>query len=164
MRRVKRVLSVVVAAGMILGIPSSGLWATSAVPEPGAFGIPINPNASGTKLAGFMSIAYDIEMDTTGCPATGRRVNNMFVVLTLQQGNNIRPFNGSLDPAETFCFPGDTNQQVAFMFGIVSQQAIPHFFACQAGLTCPAFEVKSITNFLSSANGAMSMNITLAVH
>jgi len=159
--QIRKAVSLLLVAGFILAVPSSQLGATSAVPEPGAFGIPINPNASGTKLAGFMSIAYDIDVDS-GCDSQ-RRVNNMYVVLTLQQGNNIKPFNGSLDPSAPFCFPGDTAQQVSFMFGLVSQQAIPFFFGCQPGL-CPTFEVKSITNFLSSSNGAMSMNITLAVH
>lgn len=163
MNRATRTLSVLTVAGMILAMGPSGLWATSNVPEPGAFGIPINPNASGTKVSGPVSVAYDIHEDFVSCPDLGRRVDNMFVVLTLQQGNNIRPFNRALDPSTPFCFPGDTNQQVTFFLGLIAEEVIPHFFGCAPGVNCPSFEVKAITDFLSSSNGAMSLNITLAV-
>src|SRR5215470_18958298 len=93
MKRAKRTLSLLLVAAMLLAVPSSGLWATSAVPEPGAFGIPINPNASGTKVSGPMTVAYVFAtVPDTVCPSQ-RLVQNMFVVATLQQGNIVQPFN-----------------------------------------------------------------------
>ena len=163
MNRTRRTLTMLLLTAITLAMAPSLMQATSNVPEPGAFGIPINPNASGTKLSGPVSIAYDIEPDAATCPS-GRRVFNMFVVLTVQQGNNIKPFNRALNPApEGFCFPGNTNQQVALFLGLIADEVIPFFFQCTPGVNCPAFQVKAITDFLSTSNGAMSLNLTLAV-
>lgn len=168
MNRAKKTISVLLVAELILAAFPAWLGATSAVPEPGAFGIPINPNASGTKLSGPMSVVYDIVVDNS-CDSL-RRVLNVFVVTTLQTGNAIRPFNRALDPASGFCFGENTSGQLQLVTGLITEEAMPFFFGSQIG-SCvdtvgmrPCWEVKSITNFLSSGEGALSLDITLAVH
>jgi hypothetical protein len=170
MSRRHAVLTVLLLAGVILAVGPSGLWATSAVPEPGNFGFfPINPNASGTKVSGPMSLAYDIVVDET-CP-TSQRVLNAFLVTTLQVGNSIKPFNRALDPPAPFCFGENTDAQVQLVTKLIDDEVMPFFFSGSKIEACvetsgvrPCWEVKSVTNFLPSGTGAMSLNITLAVH
>ena len=175
MKRAKRMLSLLLVAAMVLAVPSSGLWATSAVPEPGAFGIPINPNASGTKVSGPMSVAYQITASADPSCTSGRQVQNMFVVVTLQLGNTIQPFNRDFSttspPTPPFCFDNQ-NAQVNFILGLVYQAlASPSFFGSAIG-NCtldtygvrPCWEVKAVTNPLSTGTGALTTTITLAVH
>lgn len=163
MKAKKRALSVLLVAGMILGTPVPGLWATSAVPEPGAVGIPIDPNASGTKVVGPLSLAYDFGGSTFDCPLF---VNNVFVVLRLKKGVDERTFNGDFGPV---CSPADTRPQVTFVFGLISGGVMQHFFGFSinpcvetAGIA-PCWAVKSVTSLLSSGTGAVSMDIDLAV-
>lgn len=164
MNRATRTASVLLLTGMMLSLATPALPTGSGLPEPGAFGIPINPNASGTKLSGPMTIAYEIqEVDIVTC-LSGRLVNNMFVVVTLEQGNNIKPFNRDFTKVgqAPICFDNQA-AQVNFVFALIHDQVIPFFFGCLPG-QCPLFEVKSITDFLTSNTGALSLNITLAVH
>ena len=173
MSRAKTTVKVILIAAMALGTGASGLWATSAVPEPGAFGIPINPNASGTKVSGPMTVAYSIStVDNTVCDST-RRVDNMFVVATLQQGNTVQPFNRdfSLTGTQPFCFDNQF-AQVNFILGLVYDAlASPKFFGAPIGNCAldtngarPCWEVKSVTDPLSTGQGALTTTITLAVH
>ena len=174
MKRAKRTLSLLLVAAMLLAVPSSGLWATSAVPEPGAFGIPINPNASGTKVSGPMSVAYQITASADPSCTSGRQVQNMFVVVTLQLGNTIQPFNRDFSTppgTQPFCFDNQI-AQVDFILDLVYQAlASPNFFGSVIG-NCtldtagarPCWEVKSVTNPLSTGQGALTTTITLAIH
>ena len=123
-----------------------------------------DPTAGGTKFSGTLTIAFVFAEDPAGCPETERRIDNMHVVLTLSQGNNIKPFNTDFVASGTapFCFLGES-QQTQLVLGLIRSQVIPHFYnGCIPG-SCPDFKVKSITDFLSSGTGAISMNITLAV-
>src|SRR5215831_8631006 len=175
MSRTKTTVKVILIAAMALGTSASGLWATSAVPEPGAFGMPINPNASGTKVSGPMSVAYQITNSADPSCLSGRQVQNMFVVVTLQQGNIIQPFNRDFSttspPTAPFCFDNQ-DKQVNFILGLVYQAlASPLFFGSAIG-NCtldtynvrPCWEVKAVTNPLSTGTGALTTTITLAVH
>jgi len=169
MNRATRTLSVLAVAGMILVLVPSGLWAESAIPDAGAFfGDLLDPNAPGTKVFGTLTIAYVFTADPP--PACeGIIINNMFVVATLAHGNDVRPFNrdfsDTVPVTQPFCF-NDTDAQVTFVLGLLTDKVIPHFFGpCGTATTpaCPSVKVKSITDFLSSGTGAVSANITLAV-
>jgi hypothetical protein len=94
----------------------------------------------------------------------------MYVVLTLQQGNNMLPFNTDFTQTPTtapFCFE-DTPSQIKFVLDLIRNKAIPHFYGncipvTLPGSTCPKFLVKALSNFASSGTGAVSTNITIAV-
>ncbi len=165
MKRVNKILSVVVAVGMILLAAPSTLWAESAVPDPGNFFAltpEFDPQASGTKYSGTLTVAYVFSNDL---PCPGLTINNMYVVVTLQQGNDMKPFNTDFTRTSTvpFCFD-DTPRQIQYVLDLIRNQAIPHFYGnCIPGSTCPKFNVKALSNFLSSGTGAVSTNITIAV-
>jgi hypothetical protein len=165
-------LAVFLVAAMILLLTPSGLRAESAVPTPGAFfgltpGL-FDPNAPGTKLSGTLAIAYDAGPAPEGCASF--LINNMYVVLTLQQGNSLKPFNThfGLAGVAPFCFD-DQVAQVNFVVGLVNAQVMPFFFGssifscAETGGVRPCWAIKSVTNFLSSGTGANSSTITLAV-
>lgn len=166
MKQAKHLLTAAAAAALVAAAPGAAL-AESAVPNPGEFFSTtpeFDPTAGGTKFSGTLTIAYVFAEDPVGCPETERRIDNMHVVLTLSQGNNIKPFNTDFVASGTapFCFLGES-QQTQLVLGLIRGQVIPHFYnGCIPG-SCPDFKVKSITNFLSSGTGAISMNITLAV-
>jgi len=183
-------VSVLLLAGMILAIAPSGLWATSAVPEPGAIGIPIDPTATGTKVFGPLSVYYELEevplptkknqpdpLPPSASPCPSRIVvDNMFVVVRLQNGTgkNVvekvfsRDFTKTSPVTLPICFE-NTAAQVDFVFDLITDQAMPFFFGSAiqpcvlTANTPPCWAVKSITNFLSSGTGAVSMDIELAV-
>lgn len=190
MGRAKRTVSVLLLAGMILAFVPSGLWATSAVPEPGAIGIPLDPTATGTKVFGPLSVSYVLEFvpestkknqadplpaSASPCP-TRIVVDNMFVVVRLETGTgkNVLEKVFSIDFTKTspvtlpICFE-NTAAQVDFLFDLITAQAMPYFFGSSVqpcvltGGTHPCWAVKSITDFLSSGTGAISMDIELAV-
>ena len=132
----------------------------------------INPQASGKKVTGFVTIAYDF----VEVPADQQNfcqtiwINNMFVVATMNYRKQTKPFNRDFTAADgtqiqpSFCFD-DFQSQVNFVLGLIRQEVIPTFFGpCDAGSNCPSFEVKAIKQFLSSGEGAVSMQLRLAVH
>lgn len=167
----KRALTTFAVAAVAAAMPISG-WGESAVPKPGEFFGSFDeydPMAGGTKYSGNLSVAFVFTTDPVDCPDApeNRRVSNMFTILTLKQGNSIRPFNAdfraSATKAETpsFCFLGE-NEQIAFITTFIREQVVPSLYSCFSG-GCPGFKVKDITNFLSSGTGAFSSDITIAV-
>ena len=170
MKRINRILGILITTALTSIAVPSALWAESGVPDPGNFFATtpeFDPNANGTKYSGTLTITYVFSNRLT-CP--GLTISNMYVVLTLQQGNDMKPFNTDFTRSGTtpFCFD-NTPAQIQFVLNLIRDQAIPHFYgSCPpiavAGSTCPRpFKVKSLTNFLSSGTGAVSTNITIAV-
>lgn len=172
------------AVAMLAAVPGAA-FAESAVSDPGNFFAEtpeFDPMASGTKYSGTLSIAYVFTEDNVNCigaEENGLRVSNMFVVLSLQHGNGISPFNSDfranpdLGKAETpsFCFFGDTHQ-IAFILEMIRTRVIPSLYEpCVARLpgmpvdasSCPDFAVKSVSNMISSGQGALRADITIAV-
>jgi hypothetical protein len=154
------------AAAMLAAAPEATMG-ESAVPNPGEFfqfTPEFDPQASGTKYDGTMTIAYVFADDPAGCSDSERRIDNMYVVLTLSKGSEVRPFNADFVSTQTapFCFLGES-QQTQFVLSIIRNQVLPHFYAgCFPG-SCPAFKVKSVSDFLSTGTGAISMKISIAV-
>lgn len=107
MKAMRKTLSVMVAAGIVLAGTPSTLLAISAVSDPGAFGITVDPNASGTKVSGFITLTWDIERGTEKAQQNclteqqraegfvGEWVNNLYVVASMQKGSDFRPFNSN---------------------------------------------------------------------
>jgi hypothetical protein len=189
MKLSKKLVKMAAAAAITLLSAPSAVWAESAVPEPATFfaNTPeFDPNAAGTKYSGTLSIAYVFTPDPVGCSAFNDiRISNMFVVLSLQQGNQISAFNSDFrantDPnpligkpeTPSFCFLGES-QQMDFVTQMIRTRIIPDLYApCTArpvdptqvtpGVSCPEFKVKSVSNMLSSGHGSLRADITIAV-
>jgi hypothetical protein len=183
----RRILAVAAAAGVI--IAAAPLWADSAAPTGNAAdfldGVHCpnpgtapnysdasptdcyNPNASGTKFSGTLTVVYGKIQD----PVTQQScVYNVFVNLTLQQGNFLVPFttdyeNGvrphagtSLSFSASCLSPGENeDEQVRVIIDLIRKTVIPFFYPglCGGGAfsgqgTCPSFQVKDISNFVST--------------
>lgn len=176
MKRASRMLSVVAAAGIMLATAPSMLWAGSAAPtnDPADFlaGFDVfDPNASGTKYDGTLTIAYESAVPPDGVSCEGIFYRNMYVVLALQHGNQSAPFTTQyLDsyPNSGFCgLDGERAKQVQVFIDLIRFNVKPVF--CPE---CTEFKVKSITNFqyiqpgtpLSSAHsGGLSADVTIAL-
>ena len=158
--RSRRVLGLLLALAMTGMVTAPQVYAESAVGDPNTT-FSLNPNASGTKVTGTMTIAYD-----QGAPCNGTFfINNMWVVLFLTKGNLSKPFDRDLlsSGLSGFCF-SDQVAQENFVRAIIENDVIPFFFNCTAGVNCPSYEVKTMTTPLPSGTGALAANITLAVH
>jgi hypothetical protein len=181
-----------VAAGLTFLFASSPAWAESAVQEPANFFATtpeFDPNAAGTKYSGALSIAYEFTADPVGCSLAAGfnevRISNMFVVLSLQHGNAITPFNtdfrANSDPnpligkpaTPSFCFIGE-DHQIRFILEMIRTRIVPSLYApCTArpvdptqiipGVSCPEFKIKSVSNMISSGHGSLRSDITIAV-
>ena len=153
------------ATGLLLAMPLA--LAESQVPDPGAFGILVDPNADGTKIYGPVTLSYVYEANAT-C-ASGRFVRNLYAVASLTKGNLTQPFNtnytdyaaanGGVDLADCF---DNQNKQVELLRYFIASVIIPKFFGC-SGSACPGFTIKSIKNFLTTGVGAGYMDVVLAV-
>ena len=137
-----------------------------------------DPNASGTKLTGKLTVVYDkttSDVCTIGTPF----VRNMYVNITLDQGNVLAPFttdylNGPPSHSTGFCMLSNTPEQVKVMVELIRTHVIPFFFNCDPASpgSCPGFRVKSVTNFQYTTgdprlipnqnNGGFSADITIA--
>jgi len=155
------------AAAMLAVAP--GLRAESNVPitDLGAFGVLVDPNASGTKVSSATAFAYEYEIGTpraTACPS-GRWVKNLHVVATAQKGNSIQPFNSNyaLAGLENLqdCFENQANQ-LTFLKFFIDRVVIAGLYNCVPG-GCPQYAVKSIKNFLTTGVGGASLEVELAV-
>lgn len=185
MSRTRRTLSVVAAAGIILAAPSTLRALDSAVPDPGtAFDITVDPNAPGTKVWGFITLAAEVEIGTERAQlcvpeelrntVPGVWVNNVHAVATMQKGSNLQPFNsnytdtnipGALQPLQD-CFD-NRNKMAAFVKYVIEGIVIPGFFGCGSGSlpSCPPYAVKRISDILPSNKIGFSaiLEIELAV-
>ena len=178
MTSARKALSVLLAGLMLATVPS-GLWATSAVSDPNTpFGIQVDPNASGTKLSGELTLAYEVVLVTNACDGSAsvpaKLVLNIFAVLTLQKGNTAQTFNGDIQHAGVgwnaagVCFDEHQPFALSFVDGLITTKVIPSptFFGPCGGVgqpACPNYAVKSLTNILSSGGGGLSADIVLAV-
>lgn len=188
----RKSLNLGAAAGLMFLFASSPVWAESAVQEPANFFATtpeFDPNAAGTKYSGTLSIAYEFTKDAVGCSvASGNnevRISNMFVVLSLQHGNAITPFNTDFraNPDEnpligkpatpSFCFIGE-DHQIRFVLEMIRTRIVPSLYSpCTArpvnpneiipGVSCPEFKIKSVSNMISSGHGSLRSDITIAV-
>lgn len=157
----------------LLALGSTAARSESGIDDPTAFFaglVNINPQASGKKVSGSVTIAYDFveSDDPDACPSI--IVNNMFVVATMAYRKQTKVVNRDFTAPDgttnevPFCFDS-IDRQVNFVLGLIRSEVIPAFFGpCVAGSTCPDFEVKALKQFLSSGEGAVSMRLRLAVH
>jgi hypothetical protein len=155
----RTILNALILAAMVLAAAPLAAWAESNVPEPGQlFPNEINPAATGKKLTGFLTIAYEFaeSPDPDACPSIF--INNMFAVTTLERRGVVKPFNSDFTKTGTppFCFD-NLQGQVDFVRGLL-REAVLFFFGPTA-----TFQVKSVKEFLSTGTGAISMEIKLAV-
>jgi len=167
MKRTRFSLMLVMLALLALG--STAARSESGVDDPTAFFaglVNINPQASGKKVTGFMTIAFDFTDPTDDCASV--TINNMFVTTTMSYRKQTKVFNRDFTAPDgtinevPFCFDS-IDRQVNFVLGLIKDEVIPFFFNCAPG-TCPPFEVKALKQFLSSGEGAVSMQLRLAVH
>jgi hypothetical protein len=183
----RKSLNTIVLAVMLVGVIPTAPLATSNVPEPGAIGVPINPDAIGKELIGSITLNYVISEDVEGICATGRVVENVFVVARFQKNKKHLKdkkallFNRALNPEFAYCFIDET-PEIQLVMDLVAQQVIPAFFGpCRPDDSalaafrhgpprrgprqpCPEFEIKSIPMFESSGTGALRLDVLLAVH
>jgi hypothetical protein len=188
----RKSLNLGAAAGLTYLFAFSPVWAESGVQEPGNFFATtpeFDPNAPGTKYSGTLSIAYEFTQDAVGCSIAAGfnevRISNMFVVLSLQHGNAITPFNTDFranpdtEPTigkpvtPSFCFIGEEHQ-IRFVLEMIRTRIVPTLYAgCTArpvdpiqivpGVSCPEFKIKSVSNMISSGHGSLRSDITIAV-
>jgi hypothetical protein len=167
MNRTRRTLSVLLVVAVVFAIAPSPLWAVCEVPTPGSIGIPVNPNASGTKLFGTLTIFYNITdichingTPSPACACDTQVKTQVFAVLKLQSGNTIATFSDGI--TTPICFE-DSSDQVTLIENLVQSQVLPFFFPGQPGGT---FQVKSLTNIVPNAGSpteSVSMDVVLAV-
>ena len=169
-------LAIVAVAATMLAAPSA-VRAESAVSDPGNFfaNTPeFDPNAPGTKYSGSLTVAYLFTEDTANCSGelqNGFRVSNMFLVFSMLRANVVTPISADFraNPAmgkgvtPSFCFFGEP-EQVAFILDMIRTQVIPTLYpACVPGVACKPFKVKSVSNVISTGQGALRADITIAV-
>ena len=142
-------VTVLVTTFSTVSVASAGSCETA---TPGDIGVAVNPNASGTKVAGTLSFGYDnlTEDSANNCVRA-----DVVAVLRVQKNSNVLPFSAGLDNVCT----NDFLAQNALIQTLVTQKVIPAFFgtapgaitydpACPPGTWC----VKSLTNILPSQN------------
>ena len=156
-----RVSAFVVSALAVL--PTA--WAESQVGDPGPFGITVDQNASGTKVAGPVTLSYQYEdVPTSTCPSR-RFVRNLFAVATLTKGNQMTAFSSNYvlagHPELADCFENQVNQ-LAFLKLFIDTVIIPQFFSCTPG-SCPSWVIKSVKNFLTTGVGGGYFDVEFAV-
>jgi len=121
-----------------------------------------DPNAAGTKLNGTLTVVY-AKGESPDCKTPF--VKNMFVNITLDQGNVRLPFtadylNGPPRHETGFCMLSNTLEQVKVMTEVIRKKVIPFFFTCDADSpgSCPAFKIKAITNFQYTTGHPLLVN------
>ena len=161
-------LGLAVFAMLLAGAPAA-LRAESNVPvtELGAFGVLVDPNASGTKLSSMVAFAYEYEEGTERALACrlDRWVRNLHVVATVTRGNTIQPYSSSYSQAGLDnlqdCFD-QQDKQIAFFKYFIDRVVIAKIYNCVPG-GCPQYAIKSIKNFLTSGVGGASLEVEIAV-
>jgi hypothetical protein len=156
-------------AAAMLAVAPAALRAESNVPitDLGAFGVLVDPNASGTKLSSSVAFAYEYETGTdraNACDST-RWVKNLHVVATVEKGNDLDVLssNYSLAGLEALqdCFDRQ-DKQLEFFKYFIDRVVIAKVYDCVPG-GCPTYAVKSIKNFLTTGFGGASLQVELAV-
>jgi len=121
-----------------------------------------DPQAGGTKLTGTLTVVY-AKGESPDCKTPF--VKNMFVNITLDQGNVRLPFtadylNGPPRHETGFCMLANTLEQVKVMTEVIRKKVIPFFFTCDPDIkaSCPIFKIKAITNFQYTTGHPLSVN------
>ena len=159
-----------VVATMLFAVTPAALHAESniGIPTDGVlFGIPVDVNASGTKLFAFVTFAYEYEGFTPRANACDslRWVKSIHVVATVQKGATTQPFSSNYGLAGKDdlqdCWDNQANQ-LAFFKYVIEEVVIAGFYQCVPG-GCPSYAVKSVKNFLTTGVGGASLEAELAV-
>ena len=134
----------------------------------GAFGILVDPNASGKKLTSFVAFAYEYETGTPradACDST-RWVKNLHVVAAVTKGNNTDTVssNYSLAGKENLqdCWDNQPNQ-IAFFKYFIEEVVIPKVYNCISGGCPTTYAVKSIKDFNTTGFGGATLQVEIAV-
>lgn len=175
MRMGKKVLCLL-GAIVIVTAPAT-VRGDSAAPVQGVFSEILDPNASGTKLDGPLTIYYPIISPGTPC-GDFDFVVNMFFTLRLAKGNDLFAFGGEMTTApdgEALCYFGHLEEQVQHIANFVQCTVVPAIFGNQGPVACPGTSalpvaLKSVTDLtqdgqpLAATNSFYaSMEITIAV-
>ena len=188
MKSCKSMLSIVMGGALLAVVPSA-LWAESgaraeaseflngAVCPPPAGAPCFDPSAGGQKIVGTLAVVYE---KGTSDDCITPYVQNMYVLLTLEQGNKRVPFSSDYihgPPAHDrgFCMLNNAPDQVQVILALVRNRVLPYFYSCDANTagSCPGFKVKSVTNFQYTTGdpllipnpnvGGFSADISIAV-
>lgn len=155
--------AVTFVAATFAGLPSA--WAESQVGDPGPFGITVDPNASGTKVSGPVTLSYQYEDVPLSTCQSRRFVRNLYAVATLTKGNQMTAFSSNYvligRPDLADCFENQVNQ-MAFLKLFIDTVIMPGFFGCAPG-SCPPWVIKSVENFLTTGVGAGYFDVVIAV-
>lgn len=179
MRTSKKVLCLLLLAGVIIATAPSTLWGDSAVSTEGLLaalqdlGI-FDPNASGTKLSGPLTIYYQ-RVDSPGaCPSGSDHEVNMFFTLRLKKGGDLFAFAGEKETVagDPLCYFADLVEQLEHIANFVRCTVVPAIFGGSCPATAPPAFLKSATDITQDgqplASGVddpfyMSMEVELAV-
>jgi hypothetical protein len=162
MRNIGKAVSVLLMAAMIVTLVPGLLWAGA---ETGSGGIiPTNPNASGTKVSGPVTIFYDVIEDLT-CDSV-QRLTGISVVMALTKGNTLNTFSNDFSlSAAAPCFPA-IDTQISLITQFIQLVVIPILFPATP---TASFEYKSATapsptQTPTADSFAVSLNVVIAVH
>ena len=144
-----------IAAGAVYvaAAPSLVVAEGSQVPVNNAFGLTIDPQASGTKLNGYVTLSFDIEFDTQranlicNVPSDGKYVLNLYVVATMQNGSTVKHFSSDYNHAGLALQDCLSNQEKQVQFlrdHVLATLIIPAFFP-PCGANCPAYAIKRLS-------------------
>lgn len=142
----KRIFRSIAALGVVALLAPSVLWAESGAPhgDPGLhLGSFYDPNASGHKLSGTMSIIYDKTPVPLDQCAEGFFINKIHISITMGQNATYAPFTAGHEAR--FCMGREHRLQAQMVLDVISNKVIPFYFGCTIG--CPGFMVKSITDY-----------------
>jgi hypothetical protein len=160
-------LGLAVFAILLSAAPALRAESNVPVTDLGAFGLLVDPNASGTKLSGVVAFAYEYEEGTERALACrlDRWVKNLHVVATVTKGNTTHPLSSNysfagLDNLQD-CFDNQ-DKQVAFFKYFIDRVVMGTIYNCVPG-GCPQYAIKSIKNFLTSGVGGASLEVEIAV-
>lgn len=157
----KRVLGTLLV-GLILATAPVAAWADSDVIVGGVV-IPTDPNASGTKVTGVITIYFEqTASETPPSPPCGIAEVNMFFVLKLKKGTNLYSFAGQLLSADVsggLCFSEDQASQFAAIRAFLGGTALRAIFdrpsavpVCSDTSSVPCYAIKSVENIIQNGD------------
>jgi|SRR5882724_7484706 len=157
----KRVLGTLLVGLTVTAAPGA-MWADSDVIVGGVV-IPTDPNASGTKVTGAITIYFeDTASETPPVPACGIAEVNTFFVLKLKKGTNQYSFAGQLLSADVpggVCFAEDQAVQMAAIRDFLGATVLRAIFGlpsavpiCSATSSVPCYAIKTVTNIVQNGD------------
>ena len=146
--------------GLTLATTPVAAWADSDVIVGGVV-IPVDKNATGTKVSGVITIYFEQTAATAIPPCLIADVN-MFFVLTLKKGTNSYSFAGQLLSADVLnglCFSEDQATQFAAIRGFLGGTAVPAIFGyssavpvCSDTSGAPCYAIKGVDNIVQNGD------------